>query len=431
MTQLRKGETRKCRACTFPTALARTHGATAGDFWPDFKHDEYVRYGCGDDVVLIGLSGSLESFNGHVGEVCAAPIRGRIFVRLAKNMATEFKEENLRFQRRKDYEDRVKLTRLVTMYEEKASQLQDVCIDDAFSPIFNTKLHEALFPLVPESWLSNRYEAVQSLSRKSAVTRGILEKFQESCTNWIRVGQWMDGWNALTLECREAMLCAAWDVTMRVLPKTYGDDGPAWCKQIVPEYGSLAKSMDVPAVIRMLQATYNDLVEEQTAKIVKINRAWRAQGVSALPDTTPTVGHTARWAKCNVRNCANMFANLRIQYATLICQSLLEGILRPSGLKLFQDAQKANETDTCAICVEKFVPGELTRELDCGHVFHRECIEAWIPQSLACPLCRSGPKHAAAQNPGGHTALAQEEMTKRMGVLRISLSLTRRLKAMW
>jgi hypothetical protein len=317
------------------------------------------------------------------------------------------------------------------MYEEKASHLEDVCTDDAFAPIFNMELHDSLFPLLPESWLATRFQAVQSLSRKSVVTRRLLRRFQDSCKDGTELGHWIDGWKALSLECRQAMLSVAWDVSMRVLPKTYGDDGPAWCKQVVPEYGNLAKEMDVPTVINMLQAPYTELVDQQAAEIIKINSVWRGQGISALPDLSPSVGHTTRWAKINFQNCAKMFANLRIQYATLICLSLLEGILKPSGLKVFQDSESAHGTDTCAICVEKFVPGELTRELDCKHVFHRDCIESWIPRSLACPLCRCGPQNPASQSPGGYQALAKEDMAKRMVALQIALSLTRQLKAMW
>ena len=50
----------------------------------------------------------------------------------------------------------------------------------------------------------------------------------------------------------------------------------------------------------------------------------------------------------------------------------------------------------CTICCESLIASDSKtkqselRELDCGHVFHRSCIEAWLRMSTAmeCPNCR-------------------------------------------
>tara|TARA_Y100000389_G_scaffold98343_1_gene95030 strand:+ start:410 stop:775 length:366 start_codon:yes stop_codon:yes gene_type:complete len=44
----------------------------------------------------------------------------------------------------------------------------------------------------------------------------------------------------------------------------------------------------------------------------------------------------------------------------------------------------------CAICHENMKEGEYYRELNCGHSFHKKCIDKWlvIDADCACPLCR-------------------------------------------
>jgi len=45
----------------------------------------------------------------------------------------------------------------------------------------------------------------------------------------------------------------------------------------------------------------------------------------------------------------------------------------------------------CAICIEKFHPGEevcRSHNRDCPHVFHRSCISSWLLSHEDCPCCR-------------------------------------------
>lgn len=44
--------------------------------------------------------------------------------------------------------------------------------------------------------------------------------------------------------------------------------------------------------------------------------------------------------------------------------------------------------DECVICMEKFIPGDVTRVLHCRHAFHRICIDPWLlSRKSTCPLC--------------------------------------------
>lgn len=42
----------------------------------------------------------------------------------------------------------------------------------------------------------------------------------------------------------------------------------------------------------------------------------------------------------------------------------------------------------CVICLATQSTGELGVKLDCGHLFHRECITHWLASSGLCPVCK-------------------------------------------
>ncbi|KAG8054879.1 hypothetical protein GUJ93_ZPchr0001g30416 [Zizania palustris] len=51
----------------------------------------------------------------------------------------------------------------------------------------------------------------------------------------------------------------------------------------------------------------------------------------------------------------------------------------------------------CPICLGEFEEGDKVKTLPrCGHVFHPECVDAWLRSRPSCPLCRSSPLPAAA-----------------------------------
>merc|ERR1712100_331881 len=46
-----------------------------------------------------------------------------------------------------------------------------------------------------------------------------------------------------------------------------------------------------------------------------------------------------------------------------------------------------DDSPSCSICICELEKGEEIMILPCNHVFHAECIETWLKQSVRCPLC--------------------------------------------
>ncbi|CAN1796360.1 E3 ubiquitin-protein ligase RHA2B [Linum perenne] len=49
-----------------------------------------------------------------------------------------------------------------------------------------------------------------------------------------------------------------------------------------------------------------------------------------------------------------------------------------------------SDSDECVVCLCGLSDGELVRELDCLHVFHKGCLDGWLRRrNFTCPICRS------------------------------------------
>lgn len=42
---------------------------------------------------------------------------------------------------------------------------------------------------------------------------------------------------------------------------------------------------------------------------------------------------------------------------------------------------------------EKYMPKETVKTIpECGHCFHAQCIDEWLPLNASCPICRTSPR---------------------------------------
>jgi len=46
------------------------------------------------------------------------------------------------------------------------------------------------------------------------------------------------------------------------------------------------------------------------------------------------------------------------------------------------------QDDICTICQDTVESGEVRRVTQCGHYFHRICIDTWFQGNVLCPTCR-------------------------------------------
>ncbi|KAM1072254.1 hypothetical protein ACFX13_017807 [Malus domestica] len=62
-----------------------------------------------------------------------------------------------------------------------------------------------------------------------------------------------------------------------------------------------------------------------------------------------------------------------------------------SGSKKFSWSKlswKSSDQDECAVCLERFSPGETLVHLPCAHRFHSGCMVPWLHSNAHCPCCR-------------------------------------------
>jgi len=61
-------------------------------------------------------------------------------------------------------------------------------------------------------------------------------------------------------------------------------------------------------------------------------------------------------------------------------------------LQMFSSWRRTEEEPECCICLEKYEAGEIictSKNTECTHVFHKDCVMDWMKNHNQCPLCRT------------------------------------------
>ena len=47
---------------------------------------------------------------------------------------------------------------------------------------------------------------------------------------------------------------------------------------------------------------------------------------------------------------------------------------------------------SCSICLEEVAVGDSLRTLPCMHTYHQQCVDKWLSEKAACPVCQRSVK---------------------------------------
>ncbi|KAF2547051.1 hypothetical protein F2Q70_00019972 [Brassica cretica] len=85
-------------------------------------------------------------------------------------------------------------------------------------------------------------------------------------------------------------------------------------------------------------------------------------------------------------------SNLSLDDGSIVASGLANIIVLADQLSLnrLSSYRSAGEDGSdCVVCLSKLHEGEELRKLECGHVFHKRCLEGWLHHlNFTCPLCR-------------------------------------------
>ncbi len=70
------------------------------------------------------------------------------------------------------------------------------------------------------------------------------------------------------------------------------------------------------------------------------------------------------------------------------CFMIKKGIpLKPDKPTDHVVVKKDFENNECIICLEKMKMDDKIKILECGHIYHYECINDWFKRKKECPIC--------------------------------------------
>ena len=101
------------------------------------------------------------------------------------------------------------------------------------------------------------------------------------------------------------------------------------------------------------------------------------------------------------------------QHVAVVASHFSAG-LQEDVAPLQQTSAGALGVDECAICLKKVSACTLLASLDCGHGFHKACIDNWLSRKPTCPCCRAVVASATLQGQGDTATAGSPERAQQI-----------------
>lgn len=116
-----------------------------------------------------------------------------------------------------------------------------------------------------------------------------------------------------------------------------------------------------------------------------------------LSNLNTNIIYHMKWASNFILQHTSTFRHLKFDLAEEIDQEII-------NIRRYEPKSGSEgSVESCAVCLSEIEEGNEIREIRCGHLFHKDCLDKWIKagsrRNLTCPLCRCslGPRRIAPE----------------------------------
>ncbi|CAI2729487.1 unnamed protein product [Schistosoma spindalis] len=81
-------------------------------------------------------------------------------------------------------------------------------------------------------------------------------------------------------------------------------------------------------------------------------------------------------------------SSIHLENSTDPLSTLRIYLLNQLPISVLFDDDSIKKLHNCSICMENYHIGDRIMGLPCFHMFHYDCLYAWIDKNLQCPMCR-------------------------------------------